>query len=83
MIQRTNSLYCPQESCRDATEDIHHFTFTCPSYATARYHLTRKIGRIDFSIPNLLANEKTIPRTLTYLNKTGRLKHIFGDIASD
>jgi hypothetical protein len=83
MIQRTNSPYCPQETCRDATEDIHHYISTCPLYATARYNLTRKIGRKAFSIPNLFVNEKTIPHTPTYLNKTGRLKHIFGDITSD
>ncbi len=43
----------------------------------------RSIGRKNFATKKLLADEKTIPHTLTYLNRIGRFKHIYGDIAPD
>ena len=47
----------------------------------ARYQLTRSIGRNALNMTNLFTKDTSIPKTLTYLNRTGRLKHIFGDIA--
>ena len=40
-----------------------------------------RIGKKDFSTPQLFANKNTIPHTLTYVNKFGRFNHIYGDIA--
>jgi RNase H len=34
-IHKTNTSLCPQDSCCNATEDIHHYLFTCPSYTHA------------------------------------------------
>ena len=80
-IQKSPTPNCPQPTCASAIEDIHHLIFTCPRYIHARYHLTRYIGRKDFTLSNLLANKDTIDHTLTYLNSIGRFKNIFGDIA--
>jgi len=73
--------YCPQSTCRNKTEDIHHLIFTCLKYAHARHQLIRSIGGKSFTLTKLFADEKSIPHTLTYLNKTGRFKNIYGDIA--
>jgi RNase H len=81
-IHKANTPHCPQDSCYNATEDIYHYLFTCPSYIHARYHLMRTTGKDNFTLASLLANEEMIPLTLTYLNKTGRFRHIYGEIAS-
>jgi hypothetical protein len=83
MINKSDTPNCPHSSCRNSIEDIHHIFFTCPHYIQARYHLIRKIGRKAFSSTRLLADEKIIPHTLTYLNNIGRFRHIYGDIATD
>jgi len=74
--------YCPQFTCVRATEDIRHLIFTCPRYTQERYHLTQKIGKKNFSTSKLFADKDIIPHTLNYLNKIGRFKHIYRDIAS-
>jgi len=80
-IQKSPSPNCPQPTCTNTTEDIHHLIFTCPHYIHARYHLTRSVAKRDLTLPNLLASKDNLPHTLTYLNNIGRFKHIFGDIA--
>src|SRR5258708_29887146 len=48
--------YCPQATCMNITEDLHHILFTCPQYTQARYHLTCSIGRKNFTTKKLLAD---------------------------
>ena len=72
---------CPQSTCTNKTEDVHHLIFTCPKYTHARHQLIRSIGGKSFTLTKLFADEKSIPHTLTYLNKTRRFKNIYGDIA--
>jgi len=43
----------------------------------------RSIGKKAISSTKLFANEETIPHMLAYLNKIGRFKHLYGDIAPD
>jgi len=80
-IRKNNTPNCPQATCRGITEDKHHLLFTCPRYVHERYQLTQRIGKNTFNSNKLLADEKIIPHTLNYLNKIGRFKHIYGDIA--
>jgi len=79
-IQKSNMPYCPQYTCIQAMEDIHHLIFTCPKYTQERHQLILRIGRKNFSNPKLLTDKNIIPHTLTYLNKTGQFKQVFGDI---
>jgi len=53
----------------------------CLKYAHARHKLIQGIGGKSFTLTKLFTDEKLIPHTLTYLNKTGRFKNIYGDIA--
>jgi hypothetical protein len=82
-IQKIESPNCPQATCNGMIEDIHHLLFTCPHYTHKRYLLTWKISRKILSLAMLLAYKDTIPHTLEYLNKTGRFRHIYRDIAPD
>jgi hypothetical protein len=82
-IQKNDSPNCPHATCNGMTEDVHHLLFTCPQYTHERYLLTRKIGKKALSSATLLADKDTIPHTLEYLNKTGRFRHRYGDIAPD
>jgi len=81
-IGKSDTPYCPQSTCIRATEDIRHLIFTCPRYAQERYHLTQKISKKNLSAPKLFADGNIIPHTLNYLNRIGRFRHIYGDIAS-
>jgi len=76
-IRKNDTPYCPQGTCTGITEDIRQLIFTCPSYNHTRYQLTRSVGKKALSSTKLFADEKTIPHTLTYLNKIGRFKHIY------
>jgi hypothetical protein len=82
-IHKNDTPNCPQSTCRNTIEDIHHLIFTCPRYTQARYYLRGKIGRKAFNLTKLLANNKIIPHTFTYFNKIGRFRHIYGDISTD
>jgi hypothetical protein len=83
MIHKNNMPNCPQNTCRNTIEDIHHLIFTCPRYMQAQYHLRGKIGRKVFNLAKLLTNNKIIPHTFTYLNKIGRFRHIYRDILTE
>ena len=48
-IRKADTPYCPQNSCTNAIEDIHHLSFTCPHYIRARFHLMRIIGKKSFT----------------------------------
>ena len=81
-IQKSDTPYCPQFTCVQATEDIRHLMFTCPRYIQERYRLTQRIGKKNFSTTKLFADKNIIPHTLNYLNNIGQFKHIYGDIVS-
>jgi hypothetical protein len=83
MIHKNDTPNCPQSRCKSSIEDIHHLIFTCPKYMQARYHLREKIGRKAFNLTKLLANNKIIHHTFTYLNKIRRFKHIYRDISNE
>jgi Flp pilus assembly CpaF family ATPase len=42
----------------------------------------RKNRKKTFNSTELLANNRIIPHTFTYLHKIGRLRHIYGDIST-
>ena len=70
-IQKSDTLYCLQYTCIQATKDIRHLIFTCPRYTQERYQLIQRIGKKNFSNPKLFANKTIIPHMLNYLNKIG------------
>jgi hypothetical protein len=82
-IQKNDLPNCPHATCNGMTEGVHHLLFTCPHYTHKRYLLTQKIGKKALSSATLLADKDTIPHTFEYLNKTGRFRHIYGDITPD
>jgi len=69
-IGKNHTPNCLQSTCTNKTEDVHHLIFTCPKYLNARHQLIRSIGGKSFTSTKLFADEKSIPHTLTYLNKT-------------
>ena len=81
-IKRSDSPFCPH--CGNGFhESIFHFPLTCPHYTEARRQLITELGRDTFSIPFLLGTRTGIPPLLRYINKTGRLKTIFGEVRPD
>ena len=69
-------LQCPN----NCVETVHHFLFDCPKYARERHALRIKLGQKALSISHLLASKHAQQELFTFINKTQRLKAVFGDI---
>ena len=73
-----NCVHCP-----NLTEDIPHLLFHCNKYATQRQRFILAVERKAFHTQHILSDPSTIRHTLNFINSTGRLKHIFGDISME
>jgi ribonuclease HI len=80
-IKRAESPHCPH--CPHITETTNHFLFLCRKYATQRHKLVLALKRKAFSKRHILSDPAAIRHTLNYINDTGRLKHIYGDISAE
>jgi hypothetical protein len=77
-ISKSLTPSCPH--CPNIDENIHHFLLACPHYQQERHAMINALGRKATSIPYLLTDEAAIPHLTRYVNATGRLKSIFGEI---
>ena len=68
-----DSPKCP--ACGAAAETIHHFLFTCPSYAHARWPLKQKC-KGTLTLKKILANHKLVVALIGYINATERFKRL-------
>lgn len=66
--------------CQDAPETVHHFLFECIAYGSERHKRYTALGRDSDSLSFLLNTAKGIKEVSIYVNRTKRLKHIFGEI---
>ncbi|KAG2048099.1 hypothetical protein BDR06DRAFT_879181 [Suillus hirtellus] len=77
-IKRSTSLFCP--ICLTTEETIHHFLLECPQYNHEQFILHQRLGHKASSLSFLLTSPTAIKHFLQYVNSTGRLKLIFGDV---
>ena len=78
-FKRSESPLCLQ-CTNNCPETVHHFLFDCPKYVRERHDLRIKLGQKALSIGHLLANKHAQQAFFTFVNKTQRLKAVFGDI---
>ena len=77
-IQKINSPSC--QGCGTLSETVYHYLLICVAYRLARRRLELDIGRQRMRIEHLLTNNKSLPHFFHFLNRTKRLKHIFGSL---
>ena len=80
-IKKSDSPNCAH--CPNLIEDVPHFLFHCNKYATHRQKLILAAERKAFNTQHILSDPAAIRHTLNFINSTGRLKHIFGDISAE
>ncbi|KAG2030843.1 hypothetical protein BDR03DRAFT_973975 [Suillus americanus] len=67
-IRKSDSPYCAH--CPDKEETTHHFLIECPHYQR----------RQASSLPFLLTNSNAVPHLVKYVNATGRMRSILGEV---
>jgi hypothetical protein len=77
-LGKVESLYCPH--CSRIKETVHHLLTACQHYQHARHSLIQALGRKATSIPFLLMNEEAIPHLIRFINATGRMITVFGEV---
>ena len=77
-IQKINSPSC--QGCGASSETVYHYLLICPAYRLARRRLEIDISIQCMRIEHLLTNDKSLPHFFQFLNRTKRLKHIFGSL---
>jgi ribonuclease HI len=78
-IKKSNTDLCP--NCRETPETVHHFLFDCMAYGQAQHRRYQVLGRDSDSLRFLLADSKGIEQTILYINRTNRLRRVFGEIS--
>jgi ribonuclease HI/exonuclease III len=77
-INKSDTDICP--NCHTSPETVHHFLFDCIAYGQARHQRYKKLGRNSDSLRYLLNTPKGIKQTTIFVNKTNRLRRVFGEI---
>jgi ribonuclease HI/exonuclease III len=77
-INKSDTDICP--NCRTSPETVHHFLFDCMAYGHARFLRYKALGRDSDSLRYLLNTPQGIEQTTIFVNRTNRLKRIFGEI---
>ena len=80
-INRIEVPQCPH--CPIAIEDVAHFLFNCNKYMIQRHRLVIAVKWKAFNVKHILTNPAAIRHTLNFVNNTGRLRHIYGDIGAE
>jgi len=83
-LSRINKADLPNcHHCPNVVEDIPHLLFYCNKYALQRHRLVMAVKRKAFNTKHLLSDPAAIRHTLNFVNSTGRLRHIYGDISAE
>jgi len=77
-IGRADSPICP--SCNGNVETPLHYLTLCPAFRHLRTPLIRKLGGRVSEIKFLLSNRRIIPDLLIFIDRTERLRHVFGKV---
>ena len=64
-------------------ENVTHFLFDCNKYALQRHRLVMAVKRKAFNVKHILSNPSAMRHTLNFVNNTGRLRHVYGDIGAE
>lgn len=78
-IHAVDSPLC--DHCGDADETVNHFIFECLGFYEERKRARRSLGGEAYNLENVFSTRAGIIALLEYVDETGRLKHIFGDVA--
>jgi hypothetical protein len=73
------SPYC--QLCPCTEEDVNHSLFNCYKYMCQRLGLIISLRQRAFTTQGLLSNKNAICNTLNFVNTTGQLSHMYGDIS--
>lgn len=79
-IGAVDSAVC--DHCNDADESVRHFIFFCRGHRVARRHAMVALGAEPFNAEILFSTRDGVKVLLDYVNETGRLRTIFGDVNS-
>lgn len=71
------------EHCGDAEESVTHFIFFCRSHREARRHAMEALGDEEYNAESIFSTRAGVKALLDFVNETGRLKKIFGDVSSE
>lgn len=77
-IRKSTTPFC--NNCPNVEENVHHYLFACPLYQRARHSLSNALGRQAASLSYILTNPAATPYLIRYINATGRMKAILGEI---
>lgn len=66
--------------CNYGHESVIHYLLHCPAYERARGRLIATLGWGGRDLGNLLSNPTAIPHTFRFIDDTGRLHHIYGNL---
>ncbi|KAG2107525.1 uncharacterized protein F5147DRAFT_577707 [Suillus discolor] len=58
----------------------HYYLLACPTYQRARHSLSNALGRQAASLSYILTDPAATPHLIRYVNATGRMKAILGEI---
>ncbi|KAG2043553.1 hypothetical protein BDR03DRAFT_941697 [Suillus americanus] len=77
-IRKANSPYCTH--CPDKEETAHHFLIECPHYQHEHHSMMNALGCQASSLPFLLTNPNAAPHLVEYVNATGRMRSVLGEV---
>ncbi|KAG2738236.1 hypothetical protein P692DRAFT_20655220, partial [Suillus brevipes Sb2] len=72
------SSSCPH--CPETEETVHHYLLTCPQYRRERHLLNTALGQDSSSISFLLTDPSATPHLVKFVNATGRMRAVLGEI---
>ncbi|KAG2051848.1 hypothetical protein BDR06DRAFT_888887 [Suillus hirtellus] len=77
-IRKSATPFC--SNCLNVEENIHHYLFVCPMYQHACHQLSNALGHQATSLPYILTDPAATPHLIKYINTTGCMKAILGEI---
>ncbi|CDO73528.1 hypothetical protein BN946_scf185013.g163 [Trametes cinnabarina] len=78
-IGKAASATCP--TCGEGPETVQHYLLLCPTYALHRAVHFVSLGFSGRNLATLLRNEDALRPLFAYVNATGRLRRVFGELA--
>ncbi|KAG2062701.1 hypothetical protein BDR04DRAFT_1039909, partial [Suillus decipiens] len=77
-ICKSDNSYC--DHCPGKEESIHHLLIDCPHYQCEYHSLMNALGHQASSIPFLLTDPNTTEHLVKFINATGRLRSVLGEV---
>ena len=77
-IGKSLTRTCP--TCGEAPETVYHFLVECSTYSLHRAVHFSPLGRSDRTLKALLTKDRALRPLLEFVNATGRLRRVFGEL---